>query len=162
MKLLASACYCAVAAALQQLTSTGLTLSSNKQHSIEFSPALSLFESFSMTNEELPFPKRTISPLPPYWNEAQALNRKNFERDATGRLMIDAWDYMHRMSLYKHLVDNIDNCAWHERALPSIDNNIPINLLKKYHPSNIIWGLPLQHGWQYSSSRLMNDENRSN
>lgn len=101
---------------------------------------------------------RNFTPLPPLWNEVLPLNRKNFARDNNGNFIIDPWNYMHRMTLYKYFIENIDNCAWH-KSLPSFNHSIPINILKKYNPSNIIWGLPLQHGWQFSSKRLFNEEN---
>jgi hypothetical protein len=60
-------------------------------------------------------------------------------------LVIDVWDYLERQALYKWLIENVDHCEW-----PS---NTNIN------SGNILWGLPLQHGWQFSSGRLLTPPN---
>lgn len=63
---------------------------------------------------------------------------------------INAWDYRDRMKLYKNLVLNINHCEW---ATTNEDTN---------HFGNILWGLPLQHGWQFSTGRLSIGSNSTN
>jgi hypothetical protein len=92
--------------------------------------------------------------LPPLWNEIKTLDRFNFPSDSDGKLIIDVWDYTERMALYKYLIMNVKHCEWSdpEKKLKNIE--------EKYDPKNILWGLPLQHGWQFLSQRLMNAANR--
>ena len=84
--------------------------------------------------------------LPPLWAEIPALTEEHFKLDANGALIIDAWEYRHRMALYKHLVQNVHHCEW--------DSDLPSEI----YPTNILWGLPLQHGWQYASGRLNSEQ----
>jgi hypothetical protein len=90
--------------------------------------------------------------LPPLWSDVPELNRHNFPTSKDGALIVDAWDYLQRMSLYKYMIENFNNCAW------EVPNKIESSYLNKTdtktNPNSIIWGLPLQHGWQYSSGRL--------
>ena len=79
--------------------------------------------------------------LPDGWEEVQDIS--SYPTDASGAKVIDAWDYLQRLSLYKYMIENINHCEW-DRPGPD-----------KYHRGNIIWGLPLQHGWQFSSGRLL-------
>lgn len=100
--------------------------------------------------------------LPPLWSEVPSLDKSNFDMDSQGRFIIDVWNYTNRMALYKHLIENINHCEWsspsnigkifHDSSLNSSDLNL--------NPGSILWGLPLQHGWQYSSGRLFVEENR--
>lgn len=62
--------------------------------------------------------------------------------------LLDPWDYRDRIRMYKFLVLNINHCVWSDSA--SDDD-------KERHWGNFLWGLPLQHGWQYESSRLSLD-----
>jgi hypothetical protein len=83
---------------------------------------------------------------PPLWDNVKELNKDNFKIDSNGALIIDPWDYLHRQALYKHLIYTLNDCIW----LTDNDNDIQ-------YPGNIIWGLALQHGWQYRSGRLLNN-----
>ena len=83
---------------------------------------------------------------PPLWNSVKELNSNNFQQNENGAFLINPWDYLHRQALYKHLILTLNDCQW----LTDDDNN---------YPGNIIWGLSLQHGWQYSSGRLLNVAN---
>jgi hypothetical protein len=56
-----------------------------------------------------------------------------------GRIEVDPWNYTHRLTLYKTLVYGVDHCLYNE---------------DKENFGNPVWGLPLQHGWQYYSGRL--------
>jgi hypothetical protein len=94
-----------------------------------------------------------LQPLPPYWTRVKALTSDHFPVDSDGALVVDAWDYLQRMALYKHLIEHVDHCLWSTSdeggggSGGSSDRDL--------YPGNIIWGLALQHGWQQGSSRLM-------
>ena len=95
--------------------------------------------------------------LPPMWENIKELNIINYKRDEYGNFIVNVWDYMERMSLYKYLIENINHCAWDRLDTKAMKDEI---IASKYKPGNILWGLPLQHGWQFSSNRLFNSENR--
>ena len=59
--------------------------------------------------------------------------------DSKGRVEVDPWNYTHRLTLYKTLVYRVDHCLYDKDE-------------EKF--GNPVWGLPLQHGWQYFSGRL--------
>ena len=84
-----------------------------------------------------------FSNYPPLWDDVKELNKDNFEIDTNGAIVINPWDYLHRQALYKHLIENLNDCIW-------LNNDSD-----KQYPGNIIWGLALQHGWQYRSGRLL-------
>eukprot|EP01038_Epipyxis_sp_PR26KG_P007487 gene7487-10202_t len=94
--------------------------------------------------------------LPPLWTSIKELNRKNFEVSADGSLIVDVWDYKERMALYKHLIENVHHCEWSSKVITD-DKGEPI--MQKLNPFSILWGLPLQHGWQFSSGRLETTDN---
>ena len=107
--------------------------------------------SFNMNNDQ---PSLSyLAPLPPKYQEVKLL--ESYPMDSTGAYVVDVWDYMQRMSLYKYLVENTPHCEYS-------DNYDHMNSLDR---KNILWGLPLQHGWQFLSGRLVsvedNDENNS-
>lgn len=89
--------------------------------------------------------------LPPLWEEILPLRKGAYPIDREGKLIVNAWDYKQRMSLYKYLVENVQSCVWETDKMKQIDS--------RYHPGNLLWGLPLQHGWQYSSGRLLTAPN---
>eukprot|EP00939_MAST-03C_sp_MAST-3C-sp1_P000296 g296.t1 len=74
---------------------------------------------------------------PPLWNRSDASVRMlGGGTDKQGRLRVDPFNYTHRLTMYKELI-NVEHCLWRS------DNE-----------SNPVWGLPLQHGWQMYSGRL--------
>ena len=83
----------------------------------------------------------------------------NFNTNRNGEYLINAWDYMDRMALYKNLIENVKHCEWTNR-IPSKAEIDPSILIEKFNLGSILWGLPLQHGWQLSSGRLMNAADR--
>ena len=90
--------------------------------------------------------------LPPMWDLVPMLNAKNFPIDKdSGQLEVDAWDYSQRMALYKYLIEHVHHCEWTVKTA-STDSKLNVNI---HNPMSILWGLPLQHGWQYASGRLM-------
>ncbi|KAJ1435049.1 hypothetical protein B484DRAFT_446345 [Ochromonadaceae sp. CCMP2298] len=101
--------------------------------------------------------------LPPLWAAVLPLDAQNYETDEDGAFVVDVWDYLQRMSLYKYMIENVHHCEWKrstESPLPLQDLLPAITLQKleqlpgNVNPGSILWGLPLQHGWQYSSGRL--------
>ena len=75
--------------------------------------------------------------VPPQWDEVDA--------DIQPGQQLDAWDYKDRIRMYKFLILNINNCAWADKQLADDEQR---------HWGNLLWGLPLQHGWQFTSERL--------
>jgi Leg1 len=95
--------------------------------------------------------ERLLELLPPMWAEIKPLDGINFPTDVDGKYIVDVWDYKGRMALYKHMIENTKHCSWESN--PAVQD-------RKINPNNIIWGLPLQHGWQFSSGRLFSPANR--
>jgi len=78
-----------------------------------------------------------LSKYPPFWDEVPS-NFDSFPvRDDS--IIVDPWNYIDRMTLYKILLNFTE---------PSMAGFGPEN------EQNVLWGLPLQHGWQMSSGRL--------
>ncbi|XP_004846174.1 protein LEG1 homolog [Heterocephalus glaber] len=68
-------------------------------------------------------------------------------RVENGKYIIDPWVFTDRMGMYRVLL------------------NKTATYFAKFGPENeqnILWGLPLQHGWQYSSGRLADPGRRTN
>ncbi|XP_075056760.1 protein LEG1 homolog [Mixophyes fleayi] len=78
-----------------------------------------------------------IDGYPPMWNLVpEKLNDFNIHN---GKVVINPWDYLERMGMYKILL------------------NVTAQFLDMEEPDNkrnILWGLPLQHGWQFRTGRL--------
>eukprot|EP01031_Cornospumella_fuschlensis_P034216 gene34216-41416_t len=87
--------------------------------------------------------------LPPLWDQVPPLDSEHFSVNAEGALVVQAWDYLHRMALYRHMLTHTPHCLWSPHSTPSpLSRDVPAM------PGNILWGLALQHGWQMSSGRL--------
>ncbi|XP_073483327.1 protein LEG1 homolog [Aquarana catesbeiana] len=59
-----------------------------------------------------------------------------------GKIVINPWDYLERMGMYKILLNATE---------PYLD------MTKSGNQRNILWGLPLQFGWQFQTGRLIAD-----
>ncbi|XP_032340753.1 protein LEG1 homolog isoform X8 [Camelus ferus] len=81
---------------------------------------------------------------PPLWNESPG--QFSDYRVENGKHIIDPWVYPERMGMYKILVNK--TASYFEKFAP--DNE-----------QNILWGLPLQHGWQYTTGRLVDPSGRT-
>ncbi|XP_070589580.1 protein LEG1 homolog [Erythrolamprus reginae] len=75
--------------------------------------------------------------FPPLWH----LVPENFEDYSmqNDKIVIKGWNYLERMGMYKILLKS--SAKYFSQLGP---NNF----------NNILWGLPLQHGWQYGTGRL--------
>jgi hypothetical protein len=104
---------------------------------------------------EPPHSHPPLQPLPPYWNRVKALTSDHFPVDSDGALVVDAWDYLQRMALYKYLIEHVDHCLWSTSDEEGGGGGGGGSSDRNLYPGNIIWGLALQHGWQQGSSRLM-------
>ncbi|XP_010624075.1 protein LEG1 homolog [Fukomys damarensis] len=74
---------------------------------------------------------------PPLWQESPG--QFSDYRVENGKYVIDPWVFTDRMGMYKVLL------------------NRTATYFAKFGPENeqnLLWGLPLQHGWQYRSGRL--------
>ena len=78
-------------------------------------------------------------PAPTGWADAPG-NLSMFSKSDTGVTMIDPWLYEHRLGAYKIAVSatQVKGKAWWGSGITG----------------DILWGLPLQFGWQYDSGRL--------
>lgn len=72
---------------------------------------------------------------PPGWHQAPSRLEDFKERDT---YVINPWLYLHRLGAYRIMV---------EQTAASMESFGPDN------SGNILWGLPLQFGWQFSSER---------
>ncbi|XP_004674165.1 PREDICTED: protein LEG1 homolog [Condylura cristata] len=74
---------------------------------------------------------------PPLWKESPG--QFSDYKVENGTYIIDPWTYFDRIGAYKILINN--TAKFFERFAAGGEQNI-------------LWGLALQHGWQYSSGRL--------
>ncbi|XP_059886409.1 protein LEG1 homolog [Delphinus delphis] len=81
---------------------------------------------------------------PPLWNESPG--QFSDYRVENGKYVIDPWVYSKRMGMYKILMNK--TASYFEKFAP--DNE-----------QNFLWGLPLQHGWQYTTGRLVDPSRRT-
>ncbi|NWV32209.1 LEG1H protein, partial [Grantiella picta] len=73
---------------------------------------------------------------PPLWDLA-AQNLQDFSvKD--GKIVINAWNYQERLGVYKSL----------------LNASAKLGAFGPQNSGNILWGLPLQHGWQFRTGRL--------
>lgn len=81
-------------------------------------------------------PQASEDTFPPLWHLAP----ENFEdyHIQNHKTVINVWNYLERLGLYKILLKS--SAKYFSGLGP---NNV----------NNILWGLPLQHGWQYRSGR---------
>ncbi|XP_047614978.1 protein LEG1 homolog [Phacochoerus africanus] len=81
---------------------------------------------------------------PPLWNKSPG--QFSDYRVENGKYVIDPWVYPKRMGMYKILLNK--TASYFEKFAP--DNEL-----------NLFWGLPLQHGWQYTTGRLVDPSQRT-
>ena len=75
--------------------------------------------------------------LPPYWDDVP--DHLSHFPIVDGTTIIDPWNYLERMAMYKLLLEKTRTAM-----VPFGPNNT----------GNVLWGLPMQHGWQLQSGRL--------
>ncbi|XP_012516244.1 PREDICTED: protein LEG1 homolog [Propithecus coquereli] len=75
---------------------------------------------------------------PPLWKESPG--QFSDYRVENGVYIVDPWVFPERMGLYKILLNQ--TARYFEKFAPE-------------NEQNILWGLPLQHGWQYSSGHSL-------
>ncbi|NXU58519.1 LEG1H protein, partial [Turnix velox] len=81
---------------------------------------------------------------PPRWDLAPGNLQEFLGKD--NKILIDAWNYRERLGVYKNL---LNYSATYFSASGS--QNL----------GNILWGLPLQHGWQFRTGRLADPSSES-
>nr|KAF6504165.1 liver enriched gene 1-like protein [Rousettus aegyptiacus] len=74
---------------------------------------------------------------PPLWEESPS--QLNDYKVENGKYIVNPWVYPERLGAYKILLNKTG--SYFEKFGP--ENKL-----------NLLWGLPLQHGWQYTSGRL--------
>lgn len=83
-----------------------------------------------------------VVPLPPGWEDAPTF--ASLPHTPSGVALVDPWVYGQRLGVYKELIsrsDAVAPCVF-RGAAPSEEN--------------VLWGLPLQLGWQSQTGRLFN------
>ncbi|XP_049508926.1 protein LEG1 homolog [Panthera uncia] len=80
---------------------------------------------------------------PPLWLKSPG--QFSDYRVENGKYIIDPWVYSERMGMYKILVN---------KTASYFENFVPDN------EQNILWGLPLQNGWQFRTGRLADPRRR--
>lgn len=73
---------------------------------------------------------------PPLWKESPG--QFNDYRVKDGKYIINPWVYPERLGMYKILLSQ--TASYFEKFAPE-------------NEQNILWGLPLQHGWQYITGK---------
>ncbi|KAM5327122.1 protein LEG1 homolog [Glossophaga mutica] len=81
---------------------------------------------------------------PPLWEESPG--QFSEYRVENGKYVINPWIYPERMGMYKILLTQ--TARYFEKYAPE-------------NEQNILWGLSLQHGWQYSTGRLADPSQRT-
>ncbi|XP_032958931.1 protein LEG1 homolog [Rhinolophus ferrumequinum] len=81
---------------------------------------------------------------PPLWKESPG--QFSDYRMENGKYVIDPWVYPERIGIYKILLSQ--TARYFEKFAPG-------------NEQNVLWGLPLQHGWQYSTGRLADPSHRT-
>ncbi|XP_067402608.1 protein LEG1 homolog [Emydura macquarii macquarii] len=79
---------------------------------------------------------------PPLWHHAPG-NIEDFPVH-DNKSIISAWNYQERLGVYKILLN------YSAKYFTAFGSN---------NTGNILWGLPLQHGWQYDTGRLADPSN---
>ncbi|XP_006139490.2 protein LEG1 homolog [Pelodiscus sinensis] len=79
---------------------------------------------------------------PPLWHQARG-SIEDFPLQ-NKKTIINAWNYLERMGVYKILLNS--SAKYFTAFGPN-------------NAGNILWGLPLQHGWQYHTGRLADPSN---
>ncbi|KAM6181803.1 protein LEG1 homolog [Erethizon dorsatum] len=82
---------------------------------------------------------------PPLWK--QSPGQFLMYKVENGKYIINPWVFTERMGMYKILLKQ--TATYFAKFAPE-------------NEQNILWGLPLQHGWQYSSGRLADPRRRTN
>ncbi|KAM5286464.1 protein LEG1 homolog [Hipposideros larvatus] len=81
---------------------------------------------------------------PPLWKDSPG--QLSGYRVDNGKYIIDPWVYPERLGMYKILLSQ--TARYFEKFAPG-------------NEQNLLWGLPLQHGWQYSTGRLADPSQRT-
>ncbi|XP_060046818.1 protein LEG1 homolog [Erinaceus europaeus] len=81
---------------------------------------------------------------PPLWDESPG--QLSDYRVENRKYIIDPWIYLERMGMYRILLNK--TAKYFETYGPE-------------NEQNTLWGLPLQHGWQYGSGRLADPTGRT-
>ncbi|KAM4866338.1 protein LEG1 homolog [Thomomys bottae] len=82
---------------------------------------------------------------PPLWEESPG-QLSDYEVE-NGIYIIDPWVYTKRIGMYKILLNQ--TATYFAKFAPE-------------NEQNLLWGLPLQHGWQFRSGRLADPTRRTN
>ncbi|XP_012591996.1 protein LEG1 homolog [Microcebus murinus] len=81
---------------------------------------------------------------PPLWKESPGqFSDYSVEN---GKYIINPWNYIERMGMYKILLNQ--TARYFEKFAPE-------------NEQNILWGLPMHHGWQYHTGRLADPTQRT-
>ncbi|KAK1170839.1 hypothetical protein AOXY_G7778 [Acipenser oxyrinchus oxyrinchus] len=83
-------------------------------------------------------------PPPPLWKDVpESLDEFTSQNN---KIVINPWNYIERMGMYKLLLNATAKY---------------MTFLGPNNTGNVLWGLPLQHGWQFHTGRLADPTNTS-
>ncbi|XP_062954428.1 protein LEG1 homolog [Cynocephalus volans] len=85
-----------------------------------------------------------LDEYPPLWKESPG--QFSDYRVENGKYIINPWNYRERIGMYKILLNN---------TARNFEKFSPEN------EQNILWGLPIHHGWQYYTGRLADPTQRT-
>nr|XP_034966474.1 protein LEG1 homolog [Zootoca vivipara] len=117
--------------------------------------------SLELTEKLAEEPESHSDAVPPLWHSAPG-NLDDYPVNGSN-ILINPWSYPQRLGLYKILLKATSN-FFTPPGPNDTDNNGPGRLplqhgLQYISDKNILWGLALQHGWQYSTGRLEDPTN---
>ncbi|XP_066103892.1 protein LEG1 homolog [Saccopteryx bilineata] len=95
--------------------------------------------------EESPGVSSISDAYPPLWKDCPGQLRDY--KVENGKYIINFWHYLERQGMYKVLLN--ETAKYFERFAPE-------------NEQNILWGLPVHHGWQYYTGRLADPTQRTN
>ncbi|CAH1795189.1 unnamed protein product [Owenia fusiformis] len=87
---------------------------------------------------------KTLQRTPPHWAQVPS-SLDEFPRDDNA-ISINPWSYLHRLGMYRCLIE-----ATGKR----------LHGTKLDGKWNLLWGLPIQHGWQFQTGRLRDFTNQT-
>ncbi|XP_053240026.1 protein LEG1 homolog [Podarcis raffonei] len=117
--------------------------------------------SLELTEKLAEEPENYSDAVPLLWHSAPG-NLGDYPVNGSN-ILINPWSYPQRLGLYKILLKATSN-FFAPPGPNDADNNVPGRLpqqhgLQYISNKNILWGLALQHGWQYSTGRLEDPTN---
>ncbi|XP_059555727.1 protein LEG1 homolog [Myotis daubentonii] len=94
--------------------------------------------------KEIPVASSLSDAYPPLWKDCP--DKLSDYKIENGKYIINFWHYLERQGAYKILLN--ETAKYFEKFAPE-------------NEQNILWGLPIHHGWQYHTGRLADPTQRT-